>query len=121
MLRIRSKQFAAFSHAEVEKFEEWMEVHLKKFFPEQCDSEGEEQLREKIRYGIKRAAVYGITTKRDVCKYIDLSMVLGPNFDVDGQVAWAAEILRRPCGASQKIDELYGTLRARQSGLKTRF
>ena len=36
-----------------------------------------------VQYGIKRAAVYGFTAKRDVCKYIDLMILFGRDFDTD--------------------------------------
>jgi hypothetical protein len=95
MLTIRREQFAILAEAEVQKFEEWMVVHLRRFFPKQCTVAGDAQLRETIRYGIRRAAVHGITVKRDVAKYIDLMIVFGRDFDTDGRMRWAAEILGR--------------------------
>jgi len=84
---------AVFAEVETKKFVDRMVVHLKKFFPKQCEVTGEPQLRETIRYGIKRAKIYGIVTERDVCKYIDLMVVLGRDFDADKRFPWAGEIL----------------------------
>ena len=66
MITIRRKQMAVFAEAETKKSVDSMVVHLNKFFPKQCEAMGEPQLRETIRYGIKRAAAYGITAQRDV-------------------------------------------------------
>jgi len=101
MLTIRQAQFAVFSQLEGQKFEEWMLVHLKRFFPSQCVAAGDQRLRETIQYGIQRAAAHGITARRDVCKYIDLMIVFGRDFDKNKRFQWAGEILakRRNAGA----------------------
>ncbi len=70
-----------------------MVVHLNKFFPSQCRAAGETQLRETIQYGVKGAAKHGITAERDVCKYIDLVLVYGRDFDRDPNLPWARRIL----------------------------
>jgi len=106
-LTIRASQLAEFSRAEVDKFKSWMLVHLNKFFPRECQSAGETQLKEAIQYGIKRAASYGITGKRDVCKYIDLMVVFGRNFDVEARSRWASEILNRSGDPAVKMRSLF--------------
>jgi hypothetical protein len=93
MLAIRPEQLAVLSQAQVKRFEDWMLAHLKTFFPKESELAGELELREKIQYGIKQASTYRITSERDVCKYIDLMMVLGRDFDRDKKLPWAAEIL----------------------------
>jgi hypothetical protein len=108
MLTIRAEQFEVFSRLEVEKFEEWMIAHLRRFFPQQCAVAGEAQLRETIQGGIKRAAAYGMTAKRDVCKYIDLMIVLGRDFDTDNRYPWAGEILSERRDPSAKMQALHG-------------
>lgn len=95
MLAIRREQFAVFSQMEVRKFEDWMVAHLSKFFARQCRSIGESKLLETIRYGIQRAAFYGLTAKRDVCKYIDVMIALGRDFDTDVRFPWVPRILSR--------------------------
>ena len=108
MLTIRAEQFEVFSRVDVKKFEEWMIAHLERFFPEQCAVAGEAQLRETIQGGIKRAATYGVTVKRDVCKYIDLMVVFGRDFDTDKRYPWAAEILSERRNPSAKTQALHG-------------
>lgn len=107
LLSIRAAQMAAFSQMEVRKFEDWMCTHATKFFPQQCAALGEPQLRELIQYGIARAAAHKITSKRDVCKFIDLMIVFGRDFDTEPRHAWAAEILARNNEPASKIRGLY--------------
>jgi hypothetical protein len=106
MLTIRQEQIAVFSELEVEKFEEWMLAHLRKFFPAQCRLAGEPRLREMIQKGIERADSYHITVRRDVCKYIDLMVVLGRDFDRDRRYPWAGQILARTGLPAQKMSNL---------------
>jgi hypothetical protein len=104
---VRPSQLAEFSRVEVQKFKNWMVVHLNKFFPTECQSAGEAQLRETIQDGINRAASYGITSKRDVCKFIDLMVVFGRYFDVDARFRWAGEILNKPGNPDWKMRSLF--------------
>lgn len=106
-LTMRPAQLAEFSRVEVQKFKSWMLVHLNKFFPRECQSAGETQLTETIQYGIKRAASYGITSRRDVCKFIDLMVVFGRNFDTETRSRWANEILGQPGNPSAKMRSLF--------------
>ena len=93
MLTIRQEQFTFFSRLEVEKFEDWTLAHLKKFFPRECAAAGDERLRDTIQHGIRRAASYGIKTRPDVAKYVDLAVVFGRDFDTDPRLGWAGRIL----------------------------
>ncbi len=106
-LTIRQAQLAILSRIELRKFEDWMVEHLNKFFPGQCEAAGEEQIRATIQYGVKRAASYGITTERDVCKYIDLMVVFGRDFDEDRRFAWTRDILGKEENPSRKIEALH--------------
>jgi hypothetical protein len=106
MLIIRAEQLAVFSEAEVRKFEDWVLAHLKRFFPQQCAAESEKRLRRKIQEGATRAATYGITAKRDVCKFIDVMMVLGPDFEADPLFPKAKTILERKAHSSSKMTAL---------------
>lgn len=93
MLTIRPTQFAAFAEADVERFVDWMLEHLQTFFPRQCAAATPNNLRQTVRYGIERAAAHGFRRRQDICKYIDLMMVLVRDFDRDEQYPWAGTIL----------------------------
>ncbi len=106
-LTIRQAQMDVFSQVEVQKFEDWMVSHLKQFFFRECRSLGELQLRDLIQYGIKSAARHQITIERDVCKFIDLMIVLGRDFDTDGRNVWAHEILAHEKEPANKVQALH--------------
>jgi len=112
-LTIRASQLARFSQVEREKFEDWMVVHVNRFFPRQSQSAGEDQLRQTIRYGVERAASHGITVKRDVCKYIDLMIVLGRDFDTDRASPWARRILGQSASSDYKMQSLLAAAKRR--------
>lgn len=107
MLTIRPEQLKVFSLAEVQKFEDWMLGHLQRFFHRRCEAIGERELRKTIQDGIQRAAAYGITDRRDVCKYIDLMVVFGHGFDTDPRLSWACDILGGPRAPRYKMNALY--------------
>jgi hypothetical protein len=109
MLVIRKSQLDALSIAHRTSFDNRMLAHLKKFFPAQYDGLGEERAIEAVHYGIARAATYGITSERDVCKYVDLMFALGRDFDTDPRFDWAQPILTDPNlpDPSARIELLY--------------
>jgi len=94
MLTIRQDQIEIFRQVALSEFEHRMLEHIGKFFPRQIETLGETGMRELIRHGIKRAEGYGIIAERDVCKYIDVSVVFGREFDTDSRTSWASTILR---------------------------
>jgi hypothetical protein len=113
LLGMRREQLAAFSEVEFRKFEDWMVAHLNRFFPRECRAMGEAKLRGTVRYGIQRAAAYGLKAKRDVCKYIDVMIVLGNDFDKDKRHGWAREILGRRADAGARVQTLVSAARLR--------
>jgi hypothetical protein len=113
MLTVRQVQFAVLSQVEVRKFEDWMLVHLKKFFPRQCTMAGDTRLREMVQHGIERAAGYGLTAKRDVCKYIDLLIVFGRDFDTDRRYRWASDILGKRRNPDAKMRTVFQAAKLR--------
>lgn len=109
MLIIRKEQKEVLAKAAKNVFEERMLVHLKKFFPKHYEALGEDNTRELITYGIERAATYDIITERDVCKYIDLMISFGLEFDKDDNLPWAVKIFNDTSwkDASAKTDALF--------------
>ena len=118
MFKIRPEQMTAFSEAARQSFEDRMVVHLQRFFPAQCESLGEGEVRIVIRCGIERAREYGIRAERDVCKYVDIMFAFGRDFDRNPDFPWARRILKERDypSPSKKIDHLYDT--AMQEALK---
>jgi hypothetical protein len=117
MLTLRKEQLAVFGPLGKKVFEDRMLAHLKKVFPEQFESFGDPQLRETIQYGTQRAAAYHITSERDVCKYIDLMILYGRDFDKDPNLPWAQSVLRNQAirNPSSKIERLFKAATKREN------
>lgn len=90
---VRQDQIAVFSNHSNRKFEDSMVRHLNENFPSWSASAGECAVRETVRRGIRQSSTYGITSQRDVCRYVDLMVVFGNDFDHDPQLPWASRIL----------------------------
>ena len=108
---IRKKQMEAFSQAAVKGFEDRTVVYLCKGYPEQCEALGKAGLGELIKYGIKRAAEYGMKTEYAVEKYIELMLIFGRDFDTNTELPWAGQILSDKTfkNSKTKADHLYDT------------
>jgi len=109
MFTIRKEQMAAFGPLGKKAFEDRVVDHLKRAFPQQSEALGEEKMRETIHYGTQRAAAYRITAERDVCKYIDLMVLYGRDFDKDPKLPWAQSVLQNQAikNPSTKVERLY--------------
>jgi hypothetical protein len=120
MLTIRKEQLAVFGPLGKKAFEDRVVVHIKKIFPEQFQSLGEPKLRETIEYGTQRAAAYRITSERDVCKYIDLMILYGREFDKDPKLPWAQSILQNQAikDPSIKINRLFHSAKCQDTRSK---
>lgn len=95
MLTIRKPQLEALGARHRAAFAARIAEHLGRFFPERCRVLGADGVAEAVEHGITRAALYGITSERDVCKYIDLMFVFGRDLDRAESHPWAARILAR--------------------------
>jgi len=122
MLTIRKEQIAVFGPLGKKAFEERMLAHIKKVFPEQSESLGEPKLRETIQYGTQRAAAHRIISERDVCKYIDLMVLYGRDFDKDLNLPWAQDILQNQSirNPSSKIERLYKAAKKKENSPQPR-
>jgi hypothetical protein len=104
MLTIRYEQFVALEHAVLEA---WLEGHLNSQFPEFVAHLAEEGLSRFIRHGIERAAAHDLTAGSQVAHWINLMVLLGPDFDTaEAGLPWVTAILRRTEPASAKIRQL---------------
>jgi hypothetical protein len=93
MLIIRKQQLEILSHVTKTEFEDRMTTHIHKHFPSHYQALGDENCRQLIRYGVEQAGTHGFISERDVCKFIDLMICFGVQFDSDEKQTWAAEIL----------------------------
>ena len=75
--------------------------HLWRCFPSRCERLGQRRVREAAQRGINKGAAYGFTRLADLQQYVDLTFVLGENFESRRGYAWAREILLDPKPAAR--------------------
>src|SRR5258707_14386417 len=112
MWTIRQQQADAFSKTALQKFEDEMVEHLKKFSPQHCKVAGEPAVREVIRMGIENAKKYGLINRGPVRFYIELMFMFGSYFDSDPQYPWTGAVLKDPEVIDQtaRADRLYDAM-----------
>lgn len=107
--KITPKQKAAFRNAATENFIQRVMVHANEFFPDDCKTLGPNGLRQTIEHCITRARGYGIEEGSQVCRYIDIALSFGRDFDRDPECPWAATVLRDPrLAPAAKMSKLLG-------------
>ena len=114
---IRQEQMSAFQEDANADFENRMVVHLNKCFPAECQALQEAGVRKTIRYGIDQAAKYDVKAERDVCKYIDVMMVYGRDFDTREDLPWAPRILNDQVlrNSTARMDNLFVAAKEHQA------
>ena len=67
------------------------------------------ELCERLAAVVRRAGKYGITSERDLHKYVNITLLHGPDFDEREETAWTVDYLTDPAVASptQRIDRLH--------------
>lgn len=110
MLTINEEQMQAFTAVARHSFESEMLLHLKHFLPALCQQVGDDQLRLVISSGMDRAKSRGFDNRGPVRLYLELTLMLGSQFDVDPQYPWAKKILLDDNVTPQmaRADLLYG-------------
>ncbi|MGI9074457.1 MAG: hypothetical protein ACR2JB_24795 [Bryobacteraceae bacterium] len=110
---IRQEQIEIFRQHHLQRFENEMVEHLKKFSPEHCKVAGETTVRQVIRIGIENAQTYGFTNRGPLRLYIELMFAFGCYFDTDPQYPWAGAVLNDPENVDQKAraDRLWNQTR----------
>jgi hypothetical protein len=93
MLTIRREQLEMFEKADSPEFERQMIRHVQEAFPKHCRFLDEQAIREVVRYGVGHASAQGFIKRGPVALCIDLSLLLGRDFDSDPQLPWAREII----------------------------
>lgn len=108
MLTIRPRQMAMFSQARLADFEPEMLAHIARFFPHDLTLLGEEGVRAVIRDAAGRALAFGLTTRGEVRRFIDLSLTLGADWLSDPLDAFVGVVAREelePGPAFQRLHE----------------
>jgi hypothetical protein len=83
----------AFEDAALRDFENEMVEHIQEYAPQQSEIIGETGVREVVKLGMDRAALYNFSNKGPVRFYLELMIMFGSDFDTDPQYPLMAEIL----------------------------
>lgn len=101
---IRQSQMAVLRDALLESFRRKLAGHLRANFPA-CAAMHTAELDAFVAEGVARASQYGIVVERDICKFLNLMVVFGRDFDV--KRPWAKPILAQNTGARLRLNRLY--------------
>jgi len=94
MLRIREDQMNALQKPALEDFVDEMVLHVHEHFADESVELGIERVRARIEQAIRSAEGHGVVSPKGVCKYINLMMIFGPDFDTNPRTApWVQPIL----------------------------
>jgi hypothetical protein len=109
MTTISGKSMEGFRESLFRNFQIRTLAHMKRCFPEKCAELEDAMLEELIHYASQRASDYGFVNEREVCKFVDLALLFGRDFDRDPSLDWAQGILLDPDFelATERADELY--------------
>ena len=83
------QQCAAFRAQGLAELREVLLGHVIECFPAACAALGAEALGLHVERAMRRAEVHGLTLERDICAYVELTIVFGPDFECDVRHAWA--------------------------------
>jgi hypothetical protein len=106
---IRNVQMKAFQQYADVAFELEMADHLRDLAPVRTRALKQDTLRQLVSDRLHKAKRYGFTRRGPLRFYLDLTFVLGGDFDTDPQYPWAKEILDDPgfSDEMQRSDRLY--------------
>jgi len=107
MLVVRREQMEALAASTRPTFEENVARHLREVWPEAVAELDADTLRAWVAWGVERGARYELLSEYEVGLFIDLTWILGTNFDENDAFPWAREILTDPAlDGRRRIDAL---------------
>jgi hypothetical protein len=96
MFKIRNEQARALTTLVRDNFEERAVRHLRDHEPAETAACSDAELRRRVRQGTPRAGKYGLTTEQQVMAFVDVTYLVGPEFDTDDGQPWARGVLTDP-------------------------
>jgi len=108
MLKLRKEHLDAFEAQAISQFTMRVMAHVKEVWPAECGGLGEATVADLVRGGIQRAAVLGLASEHDVVRFVDLSFILGKDFETSPLAGWTRPVLSdRTLAPGAKLDRLY--------------
>lgn len=96
MLIVTGAQRDALEEGQYRRFEHTAAEWLREHFPDDCHMLGENRLRERIRYGVQVGARYGLYAEPEALKFLFISFLLAPDFDLRPEWDWIRAMLLDP-------------------------
>jgi hypothetical protein len=91
------------------RFEHWLDVHLRRFFPEIINDLGEEKYLSLRRESLRQSAQLDISLGQSACVFIDLIFTFGPQFYQSPDCIWATDLMDNMLwdDPDDMVDDLY--------------
>lgn len=86
MLVIRQSQLETLMRGSEDRFVEHLVSHIKKEDPEISTEYTDDELRNMVRVGIKKAEGYGFTLSEDQSAFVAIMFEVAPNFDTQPEI-----------------------------------
>jgi len=126
MLRIRQVQMEVLAAHARRVFEDRLIRQLRRHYPQALNfpsfdtGPGDAPLRALVRSGIERARRYGVTSERDVARFVELLIRMGTDFDQRPSLRWARSMLEdSSLPAPARIELIHQQLDSRASASST--
>lgn len=109
MLIIRKEQMEAFSEAQEESFAVEMVYHLRSDFPDETADMTDAELHQYVEDALDVAKKYDLTNRQDLCRFLNLTMFHGMEFENTDDKHWMHEYLtdEEIPDPGKRLDRLY--------------
>ena len=108
MFKFRKEHLDAFEAQATAQFTTRVLGHVKAVWPAEAAELGDEALLESVQNAVKRAGVLGFSLEYDVTRFVDLTFILGKDFETNPLGAWTRPLLAdRSMTPTAKMDRLY--------------
>ncbi len=88
MFVIRKHQMEALARSQEERFRQEMVDHVKTYFPEARARMNDAALHRHVAEVLDKASTFELTSRRDLCRFLNLTMVCGKDFDTARKTRW---------------------------------
>jgi hypothetical protein len=93
MFKISRLQMTEIAKTAVRNHEQRMVRQLTEKFPTGCFGVSKDELVDRIRQGVQRAALRKLSSEKHVGRFVAVATTLGQEFDMDPKFEWADELL----------------------------
>lgn len=96
MLELRAEQLEVLEQPRHERFVNEAVAYLHEVMPRRCQALGEDALRKSVLDAIEHGRAAGLTTEKQLLRYLNFKHVFGLRFEASPAYGWAMEILDDP-------------------------